>query len=122
MPRLRLNPAIAARFPDYTALIIYARDLSNGPSDDASLAALGASRELPALGGLAKAVVHGPFVPLAKRARGPYGMNRRLRVAGGAGGNRQAHRAKALRGAFVRAEPGTGGRIELEGDVPIETG
>lgn len=45
MPRLRLDPAIAARFPDYTALIVYAHDLTNGPSDDASLAALRAAEQ-----------------------------------------------------------------------------
>jgi len=45
MPRLRLDPAIAARFPDYTALIVYAHDLTNAPSDDASLAALRAAEQ-----------------------------------------------------------------------------
>ena len=40
MPRLRLDPAVAERFPGYSALIIYAYDLTNGPSDDGSIAAL----------------------------------------------------------------------------------
>lgn len=47
--RLRLDPAIAERFPGYSALIVYAHDLANGPSDGASVAALrgaeGAARE-----------------------------------------------------------------------------
>ncbi len=45
MPRLRLDPAITERFPDYTALILYAHDLANGPSDDASIAALRAAEQ-----------------------------------------------------------------------------
>jgi DNA/RNA-binding domain of Phe-tRNA-synthetase-like protein len=45
MPRLRLDPAIPERFPGYTALIIYAPDLTNGPSDDASIAALRAAEQ-----------------------------------------------------------------------------
>jgi DNA/RNA-binding domain of Phe-tRNA-synthetase-like protein len=45
MPRLRLDPAIAERYPGYNALIIYAYDLGNGPSDDDSIAALRAAEQ-----------------------------------------------------------------------------
>ena len=45
MYRLRLDPAIADRFPDYSALIVYVRDLTNGPSDEASVAALRVAEE-----------------------------------------------------------------------------
>jgi len=37
---LRIDPRVADRFPDYSALIIYATGLVNGPSDEASIAAL----------------------------------------------------------------------------------
>lgn len=40
LPRLRVDPEILARYPGYSVLAIYARDLKNGPSDDASIAAL----------------------------------------------------------------------------------
>jgi DNA/RNA-binding domain of Phe-tRNA-synthetase-like protein len=43
VPRLRLDPALAQRFPEYSALIIYARDLANGPSDTASVDTLRAA-------------------------------------------------------------------------------
>lgn len=39
-PRLRLNPTVARRFPGYTGLIVYARGLTNGPSDQSSVARL----------------------------------------------------------------------------------
>ncbi len=45
MYRLRLDPAIAERFPDYSALIIYAHGLTNGPSDSDSVAALRVAEE-----------------------------------------------------------------------------
>ena len=45
MPCLRLDPVIAERYPGYTALIIYAHDLGNGPSDDDSIAALRAAEQ-----------------------------------------------------------------------------
>lgn len=45
MPRLRLAPTIVERFPSYSALIVYAYDLANGPSDDASVVALRAAEQ-----------------------------------------------------------------------------
>src|SRR5687767_6954112 len=41
--RLRLDPAIAERFPAYTGLIVYAFGLANGPSDGASVGRLRAA-------------------------------------------------------------------------------
>lgn len=38
--QLRLDPRIEEQYPHYTALIIYAHNLTNGPSDEASLAPL----------------------------------------------------------------------------------
>ena len=38
--RLEVDPSVIARFPDYSVMIIYATNLQNGPSDDASLALL----------------------------------------------------------------------------------
>ncbi len=38
--RLRLDPAVAERFPTYTVLVVYAFGLENGPSDGDSTAAL----------------------------------------------------------------------------------
>jgi DNA/RNA-binding domain of Phe-tRNA-synthetase-like protein len=37
---LRIDPRLAEEFPGYSALIIYATGLANGPSDEASIAAL----------------------------------------------------------------------------------
>ncbi len=43
--QLRLDPRLIARFPDYTALVLYAEDLTNGPSDAQSTAALRAAEQ-----------------------------------------------------------------------------
>jgi DNA/RNA-binding domain of Phe-tRNA-synthetase-like protein len=45
MPRLRLDPIIAERFPGYSALILFAHGLTNAASDDASIAALRAAEQ-----------------------------------------------------------------------------
>ncbi len=41
--RLKIDPQIIAKFPDYTALIVYARDLQNEASDATSTGALQAA-------------------------------------------------------------------------------
>ena len=46
MPRLKIDPAVAARFPQYTAAVVYAFDLDNGASDAESASGL---REAEAL-------------------------------------------------------------------------
>lgn len=43
--RLRVDPEVERRFPSYSVLVVYAYGLSNGPSDDASVAALRAAEE-----------------------------------------------------------------------------
>ena len=40
-PRLHVDPAILERFPEYSAVVVYARDLTNGPSDADSAAEYG---------------------------------------------------------------------------------
>jgi DNA/RNA-binding domain of Phe-tRNA-synthetase-like protein len=35
-PRLRIDPSVLDRFPAYSAIVLYARDLHNGPSDPES--------------------------------------------------------------------------------------
>ena len=40
MPRLKIDPAVAARFPRYTAAVVYAFDLDNGESDAESASRL----------------------------------------------------------------------------------
>jgi DNA/RNA-binding domain of Phe-tRNA-synthetase-like protein len=73
MPRLRLDPVIADRFPGYTALIIYAHDLTNGPSDDASLAALRAAEQAArASFGDAKPSTH-PHIAAWRQAYAAFG-------------------------------------------------
>jgi len=73
MYRLRLDPAIAERFPDYSALIIYAHDLTNGPSDEASIAALRAAEEgARASFGAAKPATH-PHIAAWRQAYSAFG-------------------------------------------------
>ena len=73
MYRLRLDPAIADRFPEYSALIIYAHDLANGPSDEASVAALrAAEREARAAFGAAKPATL-PHIAAWRQAYGAFG-------------------------------------------------
>ena len=45
LPRLRLDPRVAERFPGYTGLIVYAFGLTNGPSDECSGARLREAEE-----------------------------------------------------------------------------
>lgn len=43
--KLRLDPRLIERFPDYTALVIYAEELTNGPSNAHSISALRAAEQ-----------------------------------------------------------------------------
>ena len=71
--RLRLDPAVVARFPDYTALVIYAHDLANGPSDEASVAALrDAEREARSAFGATKPAGH-PHIAAWRGAYAAFG-------------------------------------------------
>jgi hypothetical protein len=40
MHRIKTHPQVLSRFPHYTLLVIYAKGLNNGPSNDFSLGQL----------------------------------------------------------------------------------
>lgn len=70
---LRVDPAIYARYPGYTALAIYARGLRNGPSDDASRALLDeAARAARQMFGANKPTAH-PHIAAWREAFARFG-------------------------------------------------
>ncbi len=71
--RLRLDPRFAPRFPGYTALVIYAQNLTNGPSDAGSIAVLrAAERDQRAAFAGGKAADH-PHIQAWRAAFGAFG-------------------------------------------------
>ena len=71
--RLRLDPAVAAAYPHYTALIVYARGLTNGPSDEASVAALRAAEAKARMAFAGMRAADHPHVAAWRRAYGDFG-------------------------------------------------
>lgn len=71
--RIRVDPRVLEAFPGYAVLVIYARDLRNGPSDDASAAALHESESAAqAAFGDAKPQTH-PHIAAWREAFGQFG-------------------------------------------------
>ena len=72
-PRLRLDPAVAERFPHYSGLIVYAFGLVNGPSDEASVARLRAAEAAARLVFADQRPADHPHVAAWRRAYGAFG-------------------------------------------------
>jgi DNA/RNA-binding domain of Phe-tRNA-synthetase-like protein len=71
--QLRVDPRIYARYPDYAVLVVYARGLRNGPSDERSLGVLRAAQlRQRAAFGEQKPVAH-PHVAAWRAAFGQFG-------------------------------------------------
>jgi DNA/RNA-binding domain of Phe-tRNA-synthetase-like protein len=72
-PRLRLDPAVADRFPTYSGLIVYAFGLANGPSDAASVARLRAAEATARLAFADQRPADHPHVAAWRRAYAAFG-------------------------------------------------
>lgn len=67
-----VDDAVHERYPEYVALVLTASGLSNGPTDDASSAALTAAEEALRASGLAKATDH-PHIAAWRAAFSAFG-------------------------------------------------
>ena len=69
---VHVNPTIHDRYPDYVALVLFASGLTNGPSDDASEAALADAEAHLRASGLGKATEH-PHIAAWRAAFSAFG-------------------------------------------------
>ena len=71
--KLRLDPRLIERFPDYTALVIYAEELTNGPSDARSISALRAAEQEQRAAFAGRKAVDHPHIQAWRAAYGAFG-------------------------------------------------
>jgi DNA/RNA-binding domain of Phe-tRNA-synthetase-like protein len=72
--RLRLDPEVSARFPSYVALVIYARGVTNGPSDALSLEALRAAADAQRRGFAERKPAEHPHMAAWREAYRSFGL------------------------------------------------
>jgi DNA/RNA-binding domain of Phe-tRNA-synthetase-like protein len=71
--KLRLDPRLIERFPDYTALVIYAEELTNGPSDARSISALRAAEQEQRAAFAGRKAADHPHIQAWRAAYGAFG-------------------------------------------------